>query len=264
MDTEQVARPVQVLGKAGMVCYGLVYVVVAYLAVQVALGARRGAADQTGALAEIAAGPGVVVMWVLAVGLFAFGLWQGLEAAVGFTWITKKRKRVRKRLGAVIRGGTGISLGIAAVRIASGGGAGSGDKKQRELTARLMDLPAGPFIVGVIAAVVIGVGVAGVVSGVRGSFMRDLDPSDLPTGTRTWVERIGRFGYIAKGVAITIIGGLLAAAALTADPGEAGGLDAALRTVAGQPYGLVLMGIMAIGFAAFGVYCFAAARAHRT
>ena len=263
MDAEQVSRPVQLLGRAGMVCYGAVYVVLAYLVLQIVLGGRRGGADHTGALAEIAAGPGVVVMWVLGVGLFAFALWQAMEAAVGFTWIPKKGKRTRKRLGAVVRTGTGVSLGIAAVGLASGGGGGDGDKEKRELTARVLELPGGVWLVGVVAAVVIGVGVSGVVSGLRGSFMRDLDPVDLPTGTRRWVERIGRAGHIAKGVAIGIVGGLLAAAALTADPREAGGFDAALRTLAARPYGMVLLGVMAVGFAAFGVYCFAAARAHR-
>lgn len=258
------SRPVQVLGRVGMVCYGLVYLVVAYLALQIVVSGRGDGADTTGALAEIAAGPGVVVLWVLAIGLFAFAGWQAFEAAIGYKWIGKDRKRWRKRAGSAIRAGTGISLGLAAVKIASGGGAGSGDKKQQELTAQVMALPAGSVLVGVVAAVVIGVGVGGVVTGLRGSFMKDLDAGDLPTGTRRWVERIGRVGHIAKGVAIATVGGLLAAAVLTNDPEEAGGLDAALRTLASQPFGMTLLVVIAIGFAAFGVYCFAAARAHRT
>ena len=263
VDAERVARPVQKFGKVGMVAYGAVYVVLAWLALQVVISGRKESTDHAGALSEIAEGPGAAVLWVLGIGLFAFALWQAMEAAVGYTWVTKKSKRTRKRLSSVIRTGTGITLGIAAVRIASGGGAGDSDKKQQELTATVMDWPAGPFLVGLVAAVVIGVGVAEVVSGVRGSFMKDLDPADLPAGSRKWVERLGRFGYIAKGIAIATIGGLIGAAALTRDPGEAGGLDAALRTLAGQPFGMVLLGAMAVGFAAFGVYCFAAARAHR-
>ncbi|MGH3611260.1 MAG: DUF1206 domain-containing protein [Pseudonocardia sp.] len=263
VDAERVAKPVQKIGKAGMVCYGAVYVVLAWLALQVVMGGRRDDADQTGALSQIAAGSGVIVLWVLGIGLFAFALWQALETAIGYTWVHKKSKRMRKRISSAIRAGTGITLGIAAVRIAAGGGAGDSDQKQQEMTAKVMDLPAGVFIVGLVAAVVIGVGVAGIVTGVRGSFMDDLDPSDLPAGSRKWVERIGKVGHIAKGAAVATIGGLIGAAALTRDPDEAGGLDAALRTMAGQPFGTVLLVAMAIGFAAFGVYCFAAARAHR-
>ena len=246
-----------------MVCYGAIYVVVAYLAMQIVVSGRGGEADTTGALAEIAAGPGVVVLWVLAVGLFAFAVWQLFEAAIGYKWITKDSKRWRRRAGSVVRAGTGISLGLGAVTIASGGGAGSGDQKQQALTAEVMALPAGVFLVGAVAAIVIGVGVGEVVTGVRGSFMDNLNAGELPSGTRKWVERVGRVGHIAKGVAIATVGGLLAAAALTSDPDEAGGLDAALRTLAGQPFGMFLLLVIAFGFAAFGVYCVAAARAHR-
>ncbi|MGW5051132.1 DUF1206 domain-containing protein [Actinokineospora sp. NPDC004072] len=267
MDAERAHRskPVQWLGRAGWVCYGVIYVVLAYLAIQVAVGGRREQADTTGALAEIAeTGVGLALMWVLAVGLFAFALWQALEAAMGFKWVDKQFKRTRKRLGAAVRAATGASLGVAAVKLATGGGAGSGDQKQREWTAVVLDMPAGPVLVGAVAAVVIAVGVAGVVSAVRASFMRDLDTTDLPSGTQRWVRRVGRVGHAAKGVAIATVGGLIGAAALTADPGEAGGFDAALRTLAGQPHGVVLLAVVAVGFAAFGVYCFAAARAHRT
>jgi hypothetical protein len=38
-----------------MVCFGVVHLVVAYLAVQIALGSGQQAADQRGALAEIGA-----------------------------------------------------------------------------------------------------------------------------------------------------------------------------------------------------------------
>lgn len=247
-----------------MVCYGAIYIVVAYLALQIVVSGRSDNADTSGALAEIAAGPGVVVLWVLAVGLFAFAVWQVFEAAIGYKWVTKDAKRWRRRAGSVVRAGTGITLGLGAAKIASGGGAGSGDQKQQELTAQVMALPAGAFLVGAVAAVVIGVGVGGIVTGVRGSFMDNLNAGELPTGSRKWVERIGRVGHIAKGVAIATVGGLLAAAALTNDPDEAGGLDAALRTLASQPFGMFLLVVIAFGFAAFGVYCFAAARAHRT
>ncbi|GLZ37510.1 DUF1206 domain-containing protein [Actinokineospora sp. NBRC 105648] len=256
---------VKVLGKAGMACYGAVYVIVAYLAVQVAVGGGGQQANQTGALQEIAGTPfGAVVLWVLAVGLLAFGLWQLLMAAFSYQWIEQGRKRVFKKIGAVVRGVVGISLGISAIRIASGSGGQNGDQKQKEFTARVMELPAGRILVGIIALVVIGAGVASIVSGVRKSFMKDLDTSELPSGTQRWVRKLGMIGYIAKGVGIGIVGILLGIAAIDAKPGEAGGLDSALRTLAAQPFGTFLLIAVALGFAAFGAYCFAAARAHRT
>ncbi len=72
--------------------------------------------------------------------------------------------------------------------------------------------------------------------------------------------RLGRLGYVAKGVALGIVGVLFLVAAATHDPGKAGGLDAALRALLGVPAGGVFVSLVALGFACFGVYSFARAR----
>jgi hypothetical protein len=77
------------------------------------------------------------------------------------------------------------------------------------------------------------------------------------------VDRLGMFGYLAKGVVLAVVAVLLGFAAFSANAQQAGGLDAALHTLAGQPFGPVLLIVVALGLAAFGVYCFAVAKAHR-
>lgn len=260
------SKTAQALGRAGMVCIGLVHLIVAYLALRVAFGASGQQADQKGAIAEIGATPlGKGVLWVLAVGLIAYGGWQLMMAAVGFRWIQKKNKRTRRRIGAVVRAIIGISLGLYSARLAAGdSGGGSGDQQQQELTAQLLALPFGQILVAVAAVVVFCVGIAQLRKGLKKKFLEDLDLGDLPNGTQQWVRRLGVFGYAAKGVVLCIIGVLLGFAAFWENPKEAGGLDAALRTLAAQPFGIVALVVVAIGLAAFGVYCFGAARAHKT
>jgi hypothetical protein len=260
------SRTVQGLGRAGMVCYGLVHLIVAYLAIRVATGDNSQQADQRGALAEIGSTPpGAVALWVLAAGLLAYGAWQLLMAAIGFRWVHKSGKRTRKRIGAAARAVIGFALGVLAIRVVTGSGSGgSGDQQQQELTARLLALPAGQVVVALVAAAIIGVAVACVVKGVRSSFLDDLDSRDLPTGTLRWVKRLGVSGYLAKGLVLGIVGVLIGIAALRADAAEAGGLDAALRTLAAQTFGMTALIVVALGLAAFGIYCFAAARAHKT
>lgn len=259
------SKVAQGLGRAGMVCYGVVHIIIAYLAVRVAFGDSE-QADQKGALQEIgSSGFGAVMLWVLAIGLIAYGAWQLMQAAVGYQWVNKKSKRTRRRIGAVVKAVIGFALGIYAIRlVTSGGGGGSSNEQQQEFTAKLLSLPAGQVLVAIAAAVVIGVGVSQVVKGVKKKFLDDLDMHDLPNGTQQWVTRLGRFGYIAKGVVVGIIGVLLGVAAFQADPDEAGGLDRALKTLAAQPFGVVALILVGIGLAAFGVYCFAAARAHKS
>src|SRR5688500_15472192 len=107
------SKVAQGLGRAGMVCYGLVPVIVAYLALRVALGDSGQQADQKGALQEVGATTfGTFVLWVLAIGLVAFGLWQLMQAAIGFQWVGKEGKRTRKRIAAVGKAVLAISIGI--------------------------------------------------------------------------------------------------------------------------------------------------------
>lgn len=259
------SKVAQGLGRAGMVCYGLVHVIVAYLAVRVAFGDSGEQADQKGAIQEIGSGSfGAVVLWVLALGLLAYAGWQLMQAAIGYQWVNKKSKRTRRRIAAVVKAVFGVTLGIYALRLVTGSGSsGSGNDQQQEFTAKLLSLPAGQILVGIAAAVVIGVGISQIRKGVKKKFLDDLDMHDLPSGTQQWVTRLGVFGYVAKGFVVGIIGVLLGFAAFQGNSQEAGGLDRALKTLAAQPFGTVALVIVGIGLAAFGVYCFAAARAHK-
>jgi hypothetical protein len=259
------SKTTQALGRAGMVCYGVIHVLVAYLAVRVAFGSSE-QADQKGAIQEVGStGMGVFLLWVLAIGLFAFGAWQFLLAAKSFQWVEKKGKRTRRKIGAAARGVIGIALGVTSIGYVTGSSSSgsSSQQQQQTMTAKVLALPAGPFLVAVVALVIIGAAVGTAAKGFRKSFLDDLDMTDLPSGTQQWVRRLGVFGYIAKGVTIGIIGVLVGIAALTADPKESGGMDAALKTLAGQPFGPVLLCLVAVGLASYGVYCFAAARAHK-
>ncbi|GAA3998871.1 DUF1206 domain-containing protein [Allokutzneria multivorans] len=259
-----VERVVEIGGRVGMACFGLVHLVVAWLAVQVALGGSPAEADQKGALATIVAQPfGVALLLALAAGLAAFALWQLLSAFSGHRWVSDRRKRTIKRVASAARGVTGAVLSVVAVNFVVGAGQESGDQSQKALTAELLALPGGSWIVALIAAVVFGVGVAAVVKGARKSFLDELDMTRLPKGTRTWTRRLGMIGYPAKGIAFAVVGILLGLAGFTADPNRAGGLDQALRELAALPFGDFVLLAVALGFAAFGVYCFADARCRR-
>jgi hypothetical protein len=255
---------VQVLGRAGMVCYGLVHVLLAALTAQVVFGDSGERTDQKGAvstLAQTSVGP--VLLWVLAIGLFAFAGWQLTMAVSGYRWVSKKRKRVYRRCGSVGRAITGTVIGIAAIGYASGSSQGSSTEQSQEWTARLLALPFGQVLVGAVALFVLGLGVAVARKGVKKSFEDDLDMSSLPGGTRIWVERLGRIGWIGKGASYVLIGVLVAFAAVNANPAESGGMDKALHVLAAQPYGIVALAVIAVGFLGFGAYCFAAAKAHK-
>ncbi|GLZ40517.1 hypothetical protein Acsp05_41410 [Actinokineospora sp. NBRC 105648] len=247
-----------------MAFYGGVHILIAWLAIQVAAGQTGEKTDSKGAIAEIAettAGP--VLLWALTIGLFLFALWQVTEGLAGYTYVTEPRKRLGKRIGAGARAITGAGIGIGALDFARGVGSTNSTGKQQELTAKVLALPFGQVLVGAAAIGILVIAAVIFYKGVKRSFERDLDMSELPDGSRRFVEQVGRVGWIGKGLAYGVIAVLVGLAALNADPEQAGGMDKALHTVAEQPYGMLLLTVIAIGLAAFGVYCFAAAKAHR-
>ena len=145
-------------------------------------------------------------------------------------------------------------LTMRSSRVASGGGSSSGQGEET-LTARLMSVPFGRVLVAAVGITVIVVGITQIRKGIKRKFTEDLSGA-----TPQSALKLGTAGYCAKGVALAIIGLLFGWAAWTYDPEKAGGMDAALATLRAQPLGAGLLTAMALGIAAFGVYCFYWAR----
>jgi hypothetical protein len=192
----------------------------------------------------------------MAIGLLTLTLWQGLEAVIGREQ-PDPGARLRRRLRSAGRAVVYLVLGLLAVGIATRAASGSGQGEET-ITAKLMSVPFGQVLVALVGAAVIGVGIGQIVRGVKQKFIEDLDRGAPPA-----VRRLGTVGYSVKGVALCIIGGLFIWAAITYDPKKAGGMDDALSTIREQPFGSVLLVIMAAGIACFGVYCFFWARMTR-
>ena len=262
MQSEQVADGTEqlthttgyrVLVGVGLVSYGIVHLVLAWIALQVAFGGGGGGggdASTQGALKQLAGQPfGAVLMWVMAVGLFTLVLWQGLEAAFGPQGEDLK-DQVKDRGRAVGRALVYLALGVTAVRLAVGAGSGSQNTEQT-VTARLLAVPFGRVLVVVVGLAVIAVGVSQIVKGVQQKFTRE-----LRSGVSRPVRMLGLVGYVAKGVALVIVGLLFGYAAISYDADKAGGMDAALSTIRDQPFGTVLLAVMAAGIACFGLFCF--------
>lgn len=250
------SRAYHALIALGLGSYGLLHLVLAWIAVQIVIW-RRGDASSEGALSQLLRQPlGEVLLWIMALGLFTLTVWQVLEATIGRDQQSRDG-RLRRRLTSAGRAIIYFALGLLAVGVAIGSTSGSGEGEET-FTAKLMAVPFGRVLVAVVGAVVIGVGIAQIVKGVKQNFVEDLDRGAPPA-----VRRLGTVGYCARGVALSIIGVLFGWAAITYDPQKAGGMDDALSTIRDQPFGSVLLTIMAGGLACFGVYCFFWARMAR-
>jgi len=244
--------------RVGLVAYGIVHLMVGWLALQLALGEKSEDASNNGALQALAEQPfGGVLIWMIAFGMALLVLWRILEFGFGFRDEQDDTKRWRKRatsLGkAVIYG----ALGWSAVKTAMGDGSSGGTDST---TAKLMDLPGGQVIVGVVGLAIIGYGVSLVIRGWTEKFKEHLDAQGQSGKDGSAYVLLGKVGYIAKGIAIALVGGLFGYAAITHEAKKSGGLDQALQTVLGYPFGPVLLIAIGLGIAAYGLFCFARAR----
>jgi hypothetical protein len=253
------------LGRFGYAAKGVVYLIIGGLAVQAALGYGGRTTDQQGAMSRIAEAPfGRSLLVVLAVGLIGYALWQVVRAALDTDHQGTDAKGLLWR--AIHAGVAVIYVGLAwsAIRMAMGGSGGQGGTETTQgWTAWLMSQPLGPWLVGAVGAGVVANGLFQFYQASRSDLTDDMNLTDVGAAHRRWITRIGRAGYAARGVAFVMIGGFLVAAAIHANPGEAQGLEGALTTLASQPFGPYLLGLVAAGLAAWGVFALVEARYRR-
>jgi Domain of Unknown Function (DUF1206) len=253
----------ELLARVGLIAYGVVHVLIGWLALQIAWGmSGPKSADTSGALRTVANQPfGRILLWLVAVGLVALALWQSSEVVWGYRKLDRAG-RVRQQATSGAKAVLYAALGVSAASVALGSGSSS-SQTEKHTTSGVLAWPGGQVIVVVAGLLIVGVGVAGVVKGVRRSFSEEIAASAMSAVARKGMERLGQVGYIGKGVALCAVGGMLSYAALTFDQQKATGLDGALQIILAQPFGRFLLTAVALGFFAFGLFTMLQSRYRR-
>ena len=257
------SEALKALARAGLIAYGVVHLLIGWLALQLAWGAGASRnADLSGALGTVSDQPvGKILLWLVVVGLVALGLWQASEAVWGYR-NREGLKRVRMQVTSAILAVFYAALGVSSALVALGSRSSS-SHSQQEATTGVLAWPGGRVIVVVTALIIVCVGLVDVVKGVRMSFSEEIDTSSMSPAARKGVERLGQVGYVVKGLGLGLMGGLLGFATLTFDRQKAPGLDGTLQTILTQPFGRLLLSVMAAGFLAFGLFAMLQARYRR-
>jgi len=251
------------LARGGLIAYGVVHLLVGWLALQIAWGGSSGiSADTSGALRTLADQPfGKVLLWVVAVGLVALALWQTSQAIWGYR-NQDRAKRIRKQVTSGAKATVYAGLAVSAALVALGSGSSS-SQSQQQATTGVLAWPGGRVLVVAAGVVIIAVALASIIKGVKKSFTEEIDISSVSPTARKGVLGLGQAGYIAKGLALSVVGGLLTYATLTFDQQTAQGLDGALQTILAQPFGRFLLTAVALGFVAFGLFAILQSRYRR-
>jgi hypothetical protein len=248
------------LARAGLTARGVIYILIGWVAILVAIGQSNRQADQQGALQLLATQPfGRILLWLLGIGFAGYALWRLSEAAFGVTGEGDKAGPRLRSLGRAI-----IYSALAALTFqVISGSSGNETKKQQDVTASIMHHSGGQLLVGVIGAAIVIAGVMLIIEGYRRTFMKNMRQAQMSRRTRRVVERLGVIGTMARGAVIGLVGILVIDAAVTYNPSKAGGVDKALLTLRNQPLGEVLLILAALGLIAFGVYGLCEARWRR-
>lgn len=242
------------MGRVALATQGLLYLVVALLAVAVARGDRTAEPSQTGALESIARQPfGRVLLIAVTLGLVAHAAWRVWLAIVGEPGGDDDAGSLAKRAANLGRAAIYGSFTVVAVRLLASGRGSDGDTAERS-TVMVMDRPGGPWIVGIAGLVFVGVAAWNVRKAITRSFLDDLDLSRIRAARERTVGRLGTVGYLGRAAAFGLIGWFLVDAALQHDPSESRGLDDSLRELTTAPFGPLLLLVVAVGLAAFGAF----------
>jgi hypothetical protein len=236
------------VARAGIAARGVLAAALGVLTVSVVRGAPE-QTDQTGALRAIAGQPlGEGLVLVLSVGFAGYTLYLLLHAVARRDG-AHRAKAVGK---AIVYGALAVSTGRFLVMDEAGG-------EPQSLTADLLALPGGRWLVGAVGIAVVVLGGYLGVRAVTARHRAKLDIRRIPDVLRLPVLVVGTVGLLGRAVAVGLIGVFVVQAAARLDPGAAKGFDAALQAAAEQRAGQALILLAAVGFFAFALWSFAEA-----
>lgn len=268
---------VETLARAGYAAKGVVYILVGILALRAAIGAGGRTTGSEGALASLADEPfGQIALVIIGMGLAGYAIWRFVSAFLDPEHPGDASAGAGKRTFYFITGALYGLLAIEAIRMglgdggagsgsggAGGGGAAGGGSSASHWSAEVMQQPWGVWLVGIAGLLILGYGLHQLYKAYTVDLADQLALSRLGASGRTWAIRTGRAGLAARGIVFSVIGFFIIQAAIQSQPDQARGLGGALETLESQPYGPWILGAVAIGLAAYGVYMLVTAKYRR-
>jgi hypothetical protein len=251
----------ELLERLGYVVRGVLYAVMGFLALRIALATPGGkATDLSGSLVWLIGNPqGKAVLIVTIIGLLAYAIWGFVRAIYDPLHRGRDAKGIMARVGFVTSALSYLAIAIFAMTILAGQGASSHDSTQKTV-ATLLANPGGGLITELIGVIAIVIGIGQFIEAYRATFAQDLKAAEMTQSEKEMAIGLGRFGMAARGVTFLVIGWFLIQAGMHHAPSQAQGFGGAFLFLLAQPYGRWLLGVVALGFIALGIHSFACAR----
>lgn len=249
---------VEALARFGYIARGVIYALIGLLSAQLAFSSGGQVTNQTGALQYIGAQSfGKILLLALTIGLFGYAMWGVIRALLDPLGRGSDAKGLVERVGFFFSGISYSLLALLALYYATGIGKGAGNSQ--DFTTQLLAQPFGKWLVVLLGIVWLGAGAGQLYVAYKADFKKDLRPNLSPS-EKLWSQRLGQLGFASRGVVFALIGLLTLRGGLGIDPKKTIGFDDALQQLAHQPFGMLLLGVVALGLLAFGIYSMLCAR----
>lgn len=261
MKALKLSSSVKFIAFIGYLAHGFIYLLVGGFALLLALGNSSGAAtNQKGAVKALLGQPfGELVLWILTGGLFCYSIWRLLESLLDYDDLGTDLKALVLRAGYLLSGVLHAFLGVYTIKLIFSLSQDPGQGAEKNLASTLLHQPFGVALTAAVGIGIIVFGVFQIVKAIREKFVKKMK---VPAGKMKFVLPLCKVGLIARGSVFILIGAFFIQAAFKHDSREAGGLREAWTALRNQPFGDVLLAIVAIGFIAFAMYAFTRAFFH--
>ena len=253
-------KTIEHVGRFGLLAQGVSFIVVAWLALELALGLGGETDSREGALATLKDEPGgPVILGLLVLGFLGYAVWRLAQALFDRGNEGDDAPGLAKRAAQLGKAVIYIGLAWATVHLLTSGCGKSGGSEEKKATGGVLDWPAGRWLVAAAGVAIFGVALFQVYRALSRKYMDEMEQHKVTENARRVLEPLGSAGILSRAIVFGLAGAFLVKAAVEYDPKEAIGLDGALQKLAHAPYGSWLLGGTAIGLAAFGLFCCAQA-----
>ncbi|WP_254391777.1 DUF1206 domain-containing protein [Terribacillus sp. DMT04] len=242
-------------GRVGYMVKGIVYMVIGVLALFSALHLGGETTGTTGMLEQLSGIPfGNMLLWFIGIGLIGYVSWDAIQAITAPN--NNKGSRVKKIVTRINHGvSTILYAGVSLNALSFAATNHSWGEHSKSLSEKLLTYPLGTWLVGCVGIIVIIFGVQQVFSGATGSFLRQFNRMEMNKKEKRIALYAGRVGKISRGIVFNIMGSFFIITAIQAKTYQARGIDGALSKIIQQPFGRWMLGVVALGFILYGVYC---------
>jgi hypothetical protein len=246
---------VETLTRVGYGARGLIYIIMGLLAVEVALGKSGSLASPQGAIDAIGKQPaGLILLWVVLIGIICYAAWGIVRAVFDPLGKGHDMKGVFARLGFLVSAFGYAILILPTYDYITGASRTANGSSTQKFISSVMGMPWGRWAVCLLGLATLAGGLYQIYLGFKSDFDHQFQTYALTPQETKLVTDVGRFGTAARGVVFALVGVLITLAAYHANPRQPVGMDTALATLLHQPYGIWLLGVIAVGLIAFGFY----------